>query len=157
MNSHQGNSNRKGNGKCWRFEICHCEKSEVSATTSDTIFFTSLFPRTISESVNPSESYPETPTWSRPLTRSTSSSCRSASVPAFLQHTSLPSAVPSGPPTGLSAPLSLHQLFPQGHQNWKGRQQLKQLIQFPLELNWCLQAGWNFFSTILENKFEERG
>ena len=102
------NSNRKANGKWWRIENSHCGRWAVSTTPSDTFFFASLFRRRISESVNPSDSYPETPTSSTPTTTSTpsSSSFTSASVPASVSHTPPTSVGPSGHPTGLSSPPS---------------------------------------------------
>ena len=106
MTGQRRNSNSKANGNWWRFENSHCGRWAVSSTPSDT-FFSSLLRRRISESVNPSDSYPETPTSSTPpTTTSSSSSSTSASVPASVLHTPLTSVCPSGPPTGLSPPLS---------------------------------------------------
>ena len=99
--------NSKANGNRWRFENSHCGRWAVSMTPSDTLF-SSLLRRRISESVNPSDSYPGSPTSSTPPTTSTSSSSSSASasVPASVSHTPLTSIGPSRPPTGLSLPLS---------------------------------------------------
>ena len=71
MTGQQKNSISKANGKWWRFENSQYGRWAVSTTPSD-IFFSSLLRRRISESVNPSDSYPETPTSSTPPTRSTS-------------------------------------------------------------------------------------
>ena len=107
MNGQQRSSKTKVNGKWWRFENSHCGRWAVSTTPSDTFFLASLFPRWISESVKPSDSYPETPTSSTPPTKSTSSSSSSifASVPASISHTPPTSIGPYGPLTGLSSPL----------------------------------------------------
>ena len=99
--------NSKANGNRWRFENSHCGRWAVSTTPSNT-FFPSLLRRRISESVNTSDSYPESPTSSTPPTTSTSSSSSSssASVPASVSHKPPTSIGPSRPPAGLSSPLS---------------------------------------------------
>ena len=94
-------------GRSWKFENSQCGKWAVSAIPSDTLFFVSLFRRTIFESVKHSDSYLETPTSSAPPTTSTSLSSTSASVPDFVSQTPPSSVCLSGPPAGLSSSLSL--------------------------------------------------
>ena len=82
--------------------------SGVNDTLGHIFLGKSLSDTRISESVKPSDSYPETPRSSTPTTTSTSSSSSStsASVPASISHTPPTSIGPSGHPTGLSSPLS---------------------------------------------------
>ena len=99
----------------------HIVEGERRQMTPSDTFFPSLLRRRISESVNPSDSYPESPTSSTPPTTSTSSSSSfaSASVPASVSHTPPTSIGPSRPPTGLSSPLS-PVTFSSGTTKWEG-------------------------------------
>ena len=148
--------NSKANGNRWRFENSHCGRWAMSMTCSDTLF-PGLLRRRISDNVNPSDSYPDSPTSSTPPTTSTSSSSSSASasVPASVSHTPPTSKGLSRPPTGLSSPLQQH--FLRGQQQGEGKQQLEQLIYCPLGTNWPPQGRWHCLRTYLTNYFEERG
>ena len=72
------------------------------------------FQHSISESVSPSDSYPETPTSSMPPTTSTSSSTTSASLPASVLQTSPSSTGSSGPPYDSPANFSSGALKSEG-------------------------------------------
>ena len=91
--------------KIWKLTLW--KVSGVSDTIGHILLRQSLSTK-VSESVNLSYSYQETPTSSTPPTTSTSSSSSSTSVsvPASVSHTPPTSVGPSGPPTGLSSPLS---------------------------------------------------
>ena len=148
MTGQQRNSNRKANGKWWRFQNSLCGRGEVSTTPSDTLFFASLFRRRFCESVKPSDSYPETPTSSTPPTTSTSSSSSStfASVPVSVSHTPPTSFGPSGPPTGLSSPLSLSSnLFFGDIKSGRGNSRLNSWLTVPLRRTNLLEQDEAFF------------
>ena len=74
----------------------------MSTTKTRGVLFESLFLRKIFDSMNPSDSYPKTPTPGTPPLISTSSSSALTSEPASASHTTPFSTGRSGPPTGLS-------------------------------------------------------
>ena len=128
----------------------------MSTTPSDKHFFASLFRRKISESVNPSDSYPETPTSSTPPTTSTSLSSTPATVPTSVLQTLLLSIGPSGLLFGLNSHLS-PAIFSSGPSKGEGETAARTTDSVSA---WdeLMSLSWKkLFLTIFKIELEDRG